>query len=132
MHTIIHRLNHDRFPSPAAPAADVRTPLYDCTDLAQAMKLVLYVPGVEASGVDITTHGPDIFISARKTHHVRANWAALHLEGAQRDYELKLRLGTGFDYASLQASLHGGALTIMLPKKAALVTPPAERARRVA
>lgn len=131
MPTIIHRLEHDRFPTDA-PKSALRSPHYDCTDLAQAMKLVIYVPGVDASGVDITTQGPDLFVTARKTHHVRPNWQALHLESAQRDYQLKLRLGTGFDYAALQASLTGGALTIMLPKKALALPSVAERPRRVA
>lgn len=129
MHTIIHRLNHDSFPSPAT-RAEYRSPLYDCTDLPQAMKLVLYVPGVDASGVDITTLGPDLFVTARKTQHVRANWSALHLESAQRDYQLKLRLGTGYDYTALRATLHRGTLTLLLPKKALAALP--ERARRVA
>lgn len=117
MHTIIHRPNKKRFPS-ASPKPAYRSPLYDCTDLGQAMKLVIYVPGVDAHGLEITTQGPDLVVTARKTHHVRANWPALHLENVQRDYQLKLRLGTGFNYASLSANLIRGALTIMLPKKA--------------
>lgn len=131
MHTIIHRLNHNRFPS-AEPKKAFRSPHYDCTDLPQAMKLVVYVPGVDASGVEITTRGPDIVVTARKTHLVRANWQALHLESAQRDYQLKLRLGAGYDYAGLQASLNRGQLTIMLPKKAAVTTTATDRHRQVA
>ena len=115
MHTIIHRLNHSRFPS-AEPRQAFRSPHYDCMDLSAALKLVLYVPGVDASGVDITTQGPDLYVTARKIHHVRANWQALHLESAQRDYQLKLRLGVGFDYEALEASFARGVLTIVLPK----------------
>jgi HSP20 family protein len=116
MHTIIHRLNHRRFPS-TEPKPDFRLPHYDCMDLPQALKLVVYVPGTDAGGVEITTQGTDLFVIARKTHHVRANWQALHLERVQRDYQLKLRLGLGFDYESLQASVARGVLTIVLPKK---------------
>ncbi len=116
MHTIIHRLNHSRFPS-AEPKPAFRSPLYDCMDLSQALKLVVYVPGVDAGGLEITTQGPDLVVTARKTHHVRANWQALHLERVQRDYQLKLRLGSGFDYEALQASVTRGVLTIVLPKK---------------
>jgi HSP20 family protein len=121
MHTIIHRLNHSRFPS-AEPKQAFRSPHYDCMDLSAALKLVIYVPGVDASGVDITTQGPDLFVTARKTHHVRANWQALHLESAQRDYQLKLRLGVSFDYEALQASVARGVLTIVLPKKTPVAT----------
>jgi HSP20 family molecular chaperone IbpA len=98
-------------------------------DQSGALKLVLYVPGVDASGVEITTLGPDLFVTARKTHHVRTNWQALHLEQAQRDYQLKLRLGVGFDYETLQASVTRGVLTIVLPKKplASASAPPRQR-----
>jgi HSP20 family protein len=115
MHTIIHRLNHSRFLS-AEPKQAFRSPHYDCMDLSSALKLVIYVPGVDASGLEITTQGPDLFVTARKTHHVRANWQALHLESVQRDYQLKLRLGVSFDYEALQASVARGVLTIVLPK----------------
>ena len=120
MHTIIHRLDHSRFPS-AEPKQDFRSPHYDCMDLSASLKLVIYVPGVDASGVEITTQEPDLFVTARKTHHVRANWQALHLESAQRDYQLKLRLGVSFDYEALQASVARGVLTIVLPKKRLVV-----------
>jgi len=115
MHTIIHRLNQRSFPS-AEPKQAFRAPHYDCLDLPAALKLVVYVPGVDASGVEITTQGPDIFVTARKAHHIRVNWQALHLEQAQRDYQLKLRLGLGLDYEALQASVARGVLTIVLPK----------------
>jgi len=117
MHTIIHRKDHHRFPNTESTAQELRSPHYDCIDQAKALKLVVYVPGVDASGIEITTLGPDVFVTARKTHHVRANWQALHLEKAQRDYQLKLRLGTGFDYEALEASIACGVLTIALPKK---------------
>ena len=117
MHTIIHRNHHNRFPNAEPAAQDFRSPHYDCIEMVQGLKLVVYVPGVEASGIEITTLGPDVFVTARKTHHVRANWQALHLESVQRDYQLKLRLGVGFDYEALQASVARGVLTIALPKK---------------
>jgi HSP20 family protein len=115
MHTIIHRHNQSRFPSPES-RQDFRSPHYDCMDLPSGLKLTVYVPGVDASGVDIITSGPDLFVTARKAHHVRTNWQALHLEGVQRDYQLKLRLGLGFDFEALQASVARGVLTIVLPK----------------
>ena len=118
MHTIIHRLDHNRFPgTDTAPQAAFRAPHYDCIEQADELKIALYVPGVDASGVEITTQGPDLFVTARKTQHVRANWQALHLESVQRDYQLKLRLGLGFAYEDLQASVARGVLTIVLPKK---------------
>ncbi len=64
----------------------------------------VYVPSVDAAGVDIEAIGPDLMITARKSHFVRVNWPSLHLEGAQRDYQLRLRLGLGFIASSLRFS----------------------------
>jgi HSP20 family molecular chaperone IbpA len=77
----------------------------------------VYVPGVDASGVEIEARGPDLLVTARKTHFVRVNWQSLHLETAQRDYQLRLRLGHGIDYPALHAEIHQGVLTVVLPKR---------------
>ena len=81
------------------------------------MKLVVYVPGVDASGVEIEGRGADLTVTARKAHFVRVNFNALHLEAAQRDYRLRLRLGTDFNYAAMEAEIAHGVLTITLPKR---------------
>ena len=96
---------------------DFRAPNYDCREQADALQLVVYVPGVTAAGVEIATRGPDLTVTARKAHVVRVNWQALHLERAQRDYQLRLRLGHGFDYGNLEARIADGILTITLPKR---------------
>jgi HSP20 family molecular chaperone IbpA len=122
MHTIIHpsRLDSRKGTARTAPAAAFRKPNYDCRETQDAVKLVVYVPGVDAAGVDIEARGPDILITARKTRFVRVNWTSLHLEGAQLDYRLRLRLGTGFDYAGMDAEIHDGVLTVTLPKRTAV------------
>jgi len=119
MHTIIHTpttTTTRRTPSALAKSA-MRTPHYDCVQATDALKVIVFVPGVEASGVEITRRGPDLTITARKTHYVRVNWAALHLEKAQLDYLLRLRLGNGLDYDALNAELVDGRLILTLPKK---------------
>ncbi|HWA25889.1 MAG TPA: Hsp20/alpha crystallin family protein [Lacunisphaera sp.] len=124
MHTIIHRNENDRFPSLSPSRAraemsesDFRSPHYECIDLPQSLRLAIYVPGVDAADVDLTTEGTDLIMTARKPHHVRVNWQALHLESAQRDYRLTLRLGAGYDFDTLTASIAKGVLTIVLPKR---------------
>jgi HSP20 family protein len=130
MHTIIHPL-----PSPSRKASAAlasveafRQPTYDCHEQGDTMKLVVYVPGVAASGVEIEAHGADLTVTARKRHFVRVNWQALHLENAQRDYRLRLRLGNGFDYGAMEAEISEGVLTIALPKR----EPATARLQRVA
>jgi HSP20 family molecular chaperone IbpA len=134
MHTIIHPISPDSRNRPAdpAPSAEYRKPNYDCREQPDAVKLVVYVPGVDATGVDIEARGPDLVITARKAHFVRVNWTGLHLEAAQRDYRLRLRLGMGFDYESADAEIHEGVLTVTLPKRLAGVAGSASRLRRVA
>ena len=121
MPTIIHHLPNLRRTARAAALAKTErlSPNYDCREHAEALKLLVYVPGVTATGVEITARGPDLTVVARKPHFVRSNWSALHLEKVSRDYELTLRLGYGLDYAGINAEIADGILTITLPKRAA-------------
>jgi HSP20 family molecular chaperone IbpA len=114
-----------------APNAEFRQPNYDCRELPDAVTIVVYVPGVAASGVEIESHGPDLVITALKTRFVRVNWQALNLEGSQRDYRLRLRLGLGFDFSQMQAGISDGVLTLSVPKRQDSLAP-APRLRRVA
>jgi HSP20 family protein len=119
MHTIINPLVTSSRKRSAARASTetFRQPHYDCQELPEAMKLVVYLPGVEAAGVDIEGRGADLTITARKAHIVRVNWQSLHLEGAQHDYRLRLRLGTNFDFPAMNAEISNGVLTVTVPKR---------------
>lgn len=122
MHKIIHPTKtHPRRLN--AVVEPFRNPHFDCTQMGDLVKLVVFVPGVEAAGVEITTRGPDLTVTARKTHFVRINWRALHLENAQRDYRLRLRLGHQLDYSALSAELVDGVLTLLIPKRVAAAEP---------
>jgi HSP20 family molecular chaperone IbpA len=114
-----------------ASNATFRQPSYDCREHPDAVSIVVYVPGVGASGVEIEAYGADLVITAHKTRFVRVNWEALNLEGIQRDYRLRLRLGTGFAYSQMQASIEDGVLTITVPKRQDIPAS-AHRVRRVA
>jgi len=104
--------------APALDAESFRQPSYDSRDQPEALTLTVFVPGADAAGVEIEARGVDLVVTARKARFVRVNWQSLHLEGAQRDYRLRLRLGRGFDYAAMQAEIHEGVLTLTLPKTA--------------
>jgi HSP20 family molecular chaperone IbpA len=120
MHTIMNTLTSNTRRTLSVPASmPVRTPHYDCVQEADALKVIIFVPGVEAPGVEISRRGPDLTVTAHKSHYVRTNWQALHLEAVQRDYQLRLRLGNGLDYDALNAELVDGRLTLTLPKKVA-------------
>ena len=116
MHTLIHPYNSfRRAPASHLPGA-FRQPHFECEEMTHALKLTIYAPGVEASGVEIRYRGSDLVVTARKSHVVRVNFNALHLEGVQRDYQLRLRLGTGIDLDALEAEFASGLLTLTLPK----------------
>ncbi len=129
--TMIPTLPHEGSgPALAETSPTFRQPAYDCQEHRDGMKLTVYVPGVDGHSVDIEGSGADLTVTARKAHVLRVNFSALHLESAQRDYRLKLRLGSGFDFARMSAELTGGVLTITVPKRARLL--PAGTLRRVA
>jgi HSP20 family protein len=117
MHTII-RTRKFKQPSPAFASTHVfRRPHFDCHEQTDALQLTVYVPGVDSMAIDIQVRGPDLTVTAPKSHLVRTNWRAAHLETAQRDYQLRLRLGFSLAYDALQAVVQEGVLTITIPKK---------------
>ena len=133
MNTRYHTTSTDSRHRKAYRASNVmfRQPSYDCRELPDAVQIVVYVPGVGASGVEIEASGPDLVITENKTRFVRVNWQALNLEGSQRDYRIRLRLGLGFDFSKLEARIDDGVLTLAVPKlQESLV--PALRVGRVA
>lgn len=134
MHTIIHPMapsTRSQATEPTSPVA-FRQPNYDYVEHPDTITLVVYVPGVDAAGVEIEALGSDLTVTAKKNHVVRVNWQSLHLETAQRDYQLRLRLGSGFDYTSMQAEIHDGVLSVTLPKRLSATNRDASPQRRVA
>jgi len=129
MHTIINPPSSRTRSSAKAAAlmAAFRQPAYDCHEQGDAIKLVVYIPGVDAAGVEIEGRGADLTVTARKRQVVRVNWQALHLESAQRDYRLRLRLGTGYDFSAMGAEIAHGVLTVTLPKRPAETVAPLRR-----
>jgi len=119
MHTIINSIlsQASTRSSEVKISESLRQPNYECQDQGNAMKLEVFVQGVSADGVDIEAQGPDLLITARKSHYIRVNWSSLHLEGAQRDYQLRLRLGLIFDYSAMRAEIHNGILSVTVPKR---------------
>ncbi|MFA5266272.1 MAG: Hsp20/alpha crystallin family protein [Opitutaceae bacterium] len=118
MNTNISILNtRRRLRAAESNTVDFRSPKYDCSEQDGALTLLVYVPGVDSTGVEITASGPALIVTARKKHFIRVNFDALNLENAQKDYRLTLRLGNNLDYENLNADISNGVLTITLPKR---------------
>lgn len=117
-------------PAPAVSDSDtMREPAFETQDLGHAVRLTVCVPGVSARGVEIEGRGADLTVTARKERFVRSNFSALHLEGVQHDYHLRLRLGAAFDFPAMTAEISGGVLTITVPKIARMAVAKARLAR---
>ena len=110
----------------------VRKPHYDFQERENDIGIVVYVPGVESEGIEITSSGIDLLINARKHRFFRVNFGSLNLEAVQLDYQLSLRLGRTLNYAALQAEFHQGVLTLTLPKKQPLRFPSGAELARTA
>jgi HSP20 family molecular chaperone IbpA len=117
MHSILQTTTTRRHVVHSSPETAFRSPQFDCRPQDGALRVLVYVPGVEPAGVEIVASDTDLTVTACKPHPVRPNWSALQLERAQRDYRLRLRLGHGYDYAALSAELRDGVLTLTLPDK---------------
>jgi HSP20 family molecular chaperone IbpA len=94
-----------------------RTPVFECHMLTEYMKVLVYIPGVDANSVTIEARGVDLMVTALKTRFVRVNFNALNLESAQYDYRLCLRLGKGYAFESMHAEIQNGILSIDIPLK---------------
>lgn len=121
MHTIIHPLKSARSRNCQPGIVDdpkfVRSPHYECVERDHAVEITAFVPGVDATGIEVVACGPDLTITARKARFVRVNFQSLHLESAQRDYRLVLRLGNSLDFDNIAAEIREGVLTLRIPKK---------------
>ncbi len=107
-----------RSPTGAERPITFREPSHECRETRDGLCITVYVPGVDANGVEIEGRGADLTVTARKPHPLRVNFDAMHLKGVQRDYLLKLRLGSGFDFGTMAAEITRGVLTINLPRRA--------------
>ena len=77
MHTIIRSTPATR-PNPALASTDAfRRPNYDCREHANALKLVIYVPGVDPAAIEVEARGPDLIVTAQKRRAAQQH-AAYH------------------------------------------------------
>lgn len=93
------------------------SPHYESELTEEGMKLSVFLPSVDANGVEIIVRGPDLTVIGRKRHPLRVNFEAANLESVQRDYELRLRLGRDLDFTSVEAELDQGILTLRVPRR---------------
>ena len=114
------RIGQSESDTAATITSETRRPHYDYHQNGNVIDLTVFLPGVDAAGVEIVVRGPDLRVVGHKGHVVRVNFAAAHLEQVQTDYELLLRLGLHLDYNKLIAKLEEGVLTLHIPIRSPL------------
>ena len=95
-------------------------PRYHCQEQADALRLVVHIPGADPSGIDLEVNAPDLIVTAARDDSASARWRGAHHRLVSHDYQLCLRLGFSLVYEALQAELHAGVLTVTIPKKTAV------------
>ena len=92
------------------------TPPYETEATAAGLRVTVYLPEVDPRAIELVTQGGALTLSAPHRQYVRANFSALHLESAQSDYRLHLRLGDSLDLGAITARYRADRITLDVPK----------------
>lgn len=109
----------------AAPAAaedlgPTVAPRHELTETPEAYGLVVELPGVAKSGLELTVDHEQIRVVGRRAWRRPDSWTALHRETRDAAFELVLSHGRVIDAEKIHAELSDGVLRVSLPKAEAL------------
>jgi HSP20 family molecular chaperone IbpA len=115
MHTIILPIQLTKA-LPAERSSAFRTPHCDMAGQNGCLEATVYLPGVEARGVELLIAKQDVVVTARKLHPVRQNWVALSLENCTRDYHLRIKTPRRLSAENVNAEFDSGVLRIRIAR----------------
>jgi HSP20 family molecular chaperone IbpA len=99
------------------PAADgYSRPRFEWHDHGQSVEIEVFVPGVDANGIEMVVEGSDLQIVARRHTPVLTNWQPANLGAARMDYRLRVPLPYDVSPRQIRATLEHGVLRIHLSK----------------
>ena len=99
------------------PSADgFARPRFEWHDLGSAIEIEVFVPGVDASGVEMLVEGSDLLVTARRHTPVLTNWQPANLGAMQLDYRLRVPLPYDVNPRQVRATLEHGVLKVHLTK----------------
>ena len=104
---------------PAERSDAFRTPHCDMAGQPGAIEATVYLPGVEARGVEVLLANQEVVVTARKLIPVRTNWISLSLENCSRDYRLRIRTQRKVTCAHVRAVFDAGVLHIRIDRRCA-------------
>jgi len=102
---------------PAERSDAFRTPHCDMAGQSGAIEATVYLPGVEARGVEVLLARQELVVTARKLLPVRSNWIALSLEHCSRDYRLRIRTQRRVSCTDVRAVFDDGVLHIRIDRR---------------
>jgi HSP20 family protein len=92
------------------------TPLVNILEGNDSTLLILEMPGVEESTVDISIEKDVLQIKGKPTLVIPTGYKQLHLEFLQGEYLRKFTINRPIDFDRIEAKIKNGRLTISLPK----------------
>ena len=99
------------------PVASVRYPRYDFVETPGAYLLAFDVPGVERSGVSVTTEGEDLVVTGDRRNPDWGEGATVRRsERAFGGFRRTLRMPADVRVEEIRARLEDGILTVTLPR----------------
>lgn len=82
------------------------------------VEATVYLPGIEARGVELLLAKGELVLTARKPMPVRTNWIALSLERRSHNYRLRFRTKRLLLAAQVRAEFDEGVLQITIERSA--------------
>lgn len=107
-------------PQQARPTPSTRPtvrPRTDVFETPEALVLVADVPGADADSIELSLQDEVLVLRARSVQTSPEGWQPIGAEFELPDYERSFRLEVEIEREGLAASLHGGRLRVVLPKR---------------
>jgi HSP20 family molecular chaperone IbpA len=105
--------------SPAKIERPVYEPAADVIEKADAIHVLLDLPGVDQKGLDVTVEEHVLIIRGKTAVAEQKPGSIVHREFEHADYERTFRLGNDVDESRIAANLKNGLLRITIPKSEA-------------
>ncbi len=103
-----------------ADLGDTVKPRYDVVENDDAFALVVDLPGVEKSALEITAEADVIRIVGKRSATRPDGWTTLYRETSDASFLLELTHDNAIDLDKVQAELRDGVLRATLPKSEAI------------
>ncbi len=102
----------------------VTQPAMNLFESNEAYLILLDMPGVEKTKVDVSWQDNILTVKAERSCDLPESFKALRQEIATQPYQRKLEFSTDVDAAAISASYNEGILSISVPKKAEEIQQP--------